>query len=144
MLCTRDAQLHSWYVGKHHIRGPSISLTVCIGGSGCYPKIPFLIVLISCNSLSHWWEHRVKVLGLCHFQDQGETTTGLFFHKTEAITSYRSVSPELLELLTGTSIQLAFNKGQEQQSLTPSSLGEPRSNHNQWMYYERKQLVLRD
>lgn len=67
-----------------------------------------------------------------------------FLSQTEATTSYRSISPELLELLTGTSTQLALNKGQEQQALTPSSLGEPRSNHDQWMYYEKKKLVLRD
>lgn len=35
--------------------------------------------------------------------------------------SYWSISPELLELLNSTSIQLVLNKGQEQQSLTPSS-----------------------
>lgn len=50
----------AWYLGKH-IRGLSISLTVHKGGTGCYQKIPLVIVLISCNSLSHWWEHRVKV-----------------------------------------------------------------------------------
>lgn len=38
----------------------------------------------------------------------------IFLSQTEVTTSYRSVSPELLELLTGTSIQMALNKGQEQ------------------------------
>lgn len=37
-----------------------------------------------------------------------------FLSQTEATTSYRFLSPELLELLIGTSIQLALNKGQEQ------------------------------
>lgn len=62
-----------------------------------------------------------RYLGLCHFHHQGETNNWIFLSQTESTTSYRSVSPEFLGLLTGTSIQLAVNKGQEQQSLTPSS-----------------------
>lgn len=62
-----------------------------------------------------------RYLGLCYFHHQGETNNWIFLSQTELTTSYRSVSPEFLGLLTGTSIQLAVNKGQEQQSLTPSS-----------------------
>lgn len=77
------------------------------------PKIPCVTVFTSCN-LQVGGSIGTRYPGLCHFQDPGETESLEFSFTNRATTSYRVLSPELLELLTGTSIQLALNKGQEQ------------------------------
>lgn len=93
-----------------------------MGWSGCYQKIPFVIILILCNKLSHWLGAQGQdIWAFAISRIRVRQNNWIFLPQTEVTTSYRSISPELLGLLTGTSIQLAVNKGQEQQSLTPSS-----------------------
>lgn len=114
--------------------------------SGCYQKIQFVIILTSCNKLSHWLgaqDQDIWAFAISGIEVRQKNWI-FFFHKQNQPQVTDPWVQSSLGFLLAQAYKWQLIKDRNNKVLPLPLSAQPRSNHNQWMYYEKKELVLRD